>query len=607
MASYNDLVQLLCPRHRIKMYLLQAFFLFSALFQVGGIASIAPFIAVISNPSIVETNSILASLYSAVGATSLGEFLVYFAALIAGVILVSNLVASYSLWLLFRFTVSVGSELQNRLYSKYLSNDYTFFTINNSSTLIANLTQQIPRFVYMVLQPTLQLISQAFIAVIIIIGLLIVDPVLAIISFLVIGGVYSAIYWTVRKRMVGAGDTITEINKIKLLLLNESIAGVKEVKLLGIEHWYIKEFKEAAEHGLNASAYIGLAGDLPKYIVETTVFIAILVLAVYLFTFYGADGQAMSILSFYAMAGYKILPAAQTIYKSTSSLKANGQVINILHRELNKAEKHLSEPGVLSVPAANKTVFTSLKIKLEGVDYRFPGKDVLALNKLSLTIPEYNFVSFVGASGAGKSTAVDILLGLLTPENGKLIVGDVEINKGNVSDWQSHIGFVPQNIFLLDDSIKKNIAFGTLADDIDLERVKRAARRANIAEFVEQLPLGYDTTVGERGGQLSGGQRQRIGIARALYQDPSVLILDEATSALDTVTEKKILNEISQLTRSTTIIMIAHRLSTVINSDTIYVFDKGEIVGHGSYDELTKGNECFRHLMSANVSKSGEL
>lgn len=591
----------------MKMYLLQVFFLFSALFQVGGIASISPFIAVISNPSIVETNSILASLYLAMGATNLEEFLVYFAVLIAGVILLSNLIASYSLWLLFKFAVSVGSELQSRLYSSYLSNEYTFFTMNNSATLIANLTQQIPRFVYMVLQPVLQLISQAFIVVIIIIGLLIVDPVLAMCSFLVIGGVYSAIYWTVRKRVVSAGDTITNINKIKLLLLNESIAGVKEVKLLGIEQWYIKEFKEAAERGLKASAYIGLAGDLPKFIVETTVFIAILVLAVYLFTFYGTDGQAMSILSFYAMAGYKILPAAQTIYKSTSSLKANGQVIGILHRELSNAEKHRSEPGALSIPLSNKAVFTSLKIQLDCIDYRFPGKDTYALKKLSLIIPEYGFVSFVGASGAGKSTAVDILLGLLTPVNGKLIVGDVEINKGNVSEWQSNLGFVPQHIFLLDDSIKKNIAFGSPVGDIDLERVKMAARRAHISEFVEQLPLGYDTMVGERGGQLSGGQRQRIGIARALYQEPSVLIFDEATSALDTVTEKNILNELTQLARSTTIIMIAHRLSTVINSDSIYVFDKGEIVGQGSYDELSKENEYFRLLMSANASEPEAL
>jgi ATP-binding cassette, subfamily B, bacterial PglK len=605
--NYKELMALLCKRHQIQMLILQFFFLITAIFQVGGIASIAPFIAVISNPSVVESNFILAKLYNLLGAESLADFLIGYAAIVTLFILVSNLIASFALWMLFNFSARVGAELQNRLYSKYMSNQYVFFAMNNSANLIANITQQIPRFVYMVLQPTLHLISQSFISIIIVVGLLYINPALAIISISVIGGVYALIYWTVRKRMIYAGEVITEVTKRKLLLLNESIMGIKEVKLSGIESWYGNELDHTTRNGLNASAFAGLAGDIPKFIVETIVFSAILVLAIYLLFTQGTEGGTISSLSFYAMAGYKILPAAQTAYKSISSLQANGQVIGIIQRELNKAEQHCSKSDLLPEPVQSPIQFNKLNIELQDIRFTFPGKETPALDGLNLQIKQHQMIAFVGSSGAGKSTTVDIILGLLKPERGALLIDGVEVTSKNLRGWQSKVGYVPQNIFLLDDSILKNIAFGVPESEINLEKAILAAKKANIHSFIEDLPNGYMTTVGERGGQLSGGQRQRIGIARALYQEPEILILDEATSALDTVTERQILSEIHELAKNTTIIMIAHRLSTIKDSDVIFVFDHGKAVANGKYEELIDSSPEFNEFIHAHERSSATL
>lgn len=599
--KFLSLTSILSKKHKVKMLILQVFFLISAVFQVGGIASIAPFIAVISDPAIIQTNPILQKLYVFLGSTDVTSFMTSYSLLVALFILISNIIAAYSIWLLYKFSAAAGLELQNRLFSSYIKNQYIFFAQHNSSKLIADINQQIPRFVYMVLQPLLSLVSQAFIAIIIIIGLVIMDPILALIAISLIGLVYIAIYLFVRTNMIKAGEDITEVGKRSLLLLNESIGGIKEVKLLGIENWYKDEFLKTTRKGLNASAFIGLAGDLPKYIVETVVFIAILVLAIYLLSTHGSGG-ALSIVSFYAMAGYKILPAAQTIYKSIASIKSNAHVTITITRAFNDANEFPSAP---EINLNKKDIdFQSLIIELKDVSYTFPNSNKKALDHLSIKIAEKKLISFVGSSGAGKSTAIDTIMCLLTPQSGEITIGGDPITNENVRYWQRNIGYVPQNIFLLDDSIERNIAFGLPEEDIDSERVTEAAKKANIASFIEELPEKYQTKVGERGGQLSGGQRQRIGIARALYLNPKVLILDEATSALDTVTEAQILKEVSVLTESTTVIMIAHRLSTVVNSDIIYVFADGKVTGSGTYSELEKINPDFQVLVKASEAIS---
>ncbi len=594
---------LLTRAQKRDFILLQGLFLISAFVEVAGIASIAPFIALLSNPEIIETNAIVNGIYTELAFESVNEFFFAFAALIMVTITTSNLISAFTMWRLFGFSMRVGAALQTTIYKNYIHNDFVFFSMNNSSRLTSTITQEVPRFVYNVVQPLCELISKLFVVLIILIGLIYIDILMAFLAFLIVGGTYLFIFKILRWRLVAHGNTITIINDKKIKLLNESLGGIKEVKLLGTEDWYEAQVRDANEKVLRSGAFISLAGDMPRFIVETATFLAILFLALYLLYNSGSPSEVISVLSLYAMAGYKLLPSMQTIYKSFSLIKANGGIVPQLVEEV--ANSALPQNGQATEQADLSEIKVD-KIRLDGVNYRYPEASENALTNLNLTIEPNTIVSFVGSSGAGKSTAVDVILGLLTPDKGQLIVGDTVVTKGNVKSWQKHLGYVPQSIFIVDDTITANIAFGIPPETIDIERVKQAARLANIDAFIEALPEKYDFHVGERGSQLSGGQRQRVGIARALYHNPEVIIFDEATSALDSVTESQIMKEIKKLSSFKTIIMIAHRLSTVINSDKIVYFTNGSIADEGTYQELLNGNKGFASFVKHDEKKHDE-
>lgn len=588
------------------LILLQVLFFVTALFQVAGIASIAPFIAMISNPVILETNSYIAFVYDYFGFQSDEAFLIFSAIAIGALILVSNAIAAFSLWYLFRFSVEVGGRLQTDLFGSYLASRYELFAQNNSSKLMANITQEIPRFVYMVFQPALHLVAQSLLTLLILITLIVVDPLLAFLSLLVVCGIYCLIYFTVRKRMQKNGATLTEINREKLLLLSESLKGIKEVKLLNVESWYCKRLSEATYRGLRASAFINVGGELPRFIVETFVFIAILVLAAFLFFKEGTGTSAITTLSFYAMAGYKLLPAVQMIYKSLTSIRANRSVVDDIFKEfssLSEAQGHRLGGRVMP----DHSCFQNENIIISGLSYRYPMAESPALDQVTCVIKKNAFNALVGGSGAGKSTLADILLGLLEPAEGEFSCGDVKINRQNLRLWQARIGYVPQSIFLVDDTVERNIAFGIPEDEVDRERVLQAARMAQLEAVFPDLSEGLKSKVGESGARLSGGQVQRIGIARALYKNPDVLIFDEATSALDNVTEAQIISAIRTISNQKTVIMIAHRLSTIIDAENIILLEQGRVMDQGSYDELYDASAEFRRLVSGGKEDAGAM
>ena len=595
----KDFFALLTNGQRQSYIGLQLLFLVTAIIQVAGIASIAPFIALISNPDMIHENATLNHIYNLVGAQSVEQFFFFFAFAIMATIVISNSIAAFSTWRLFKFSVRVGASLRERIYTNYIGNDYVFFGKQNSSKLIAKINHEVPRFVYMVMQPLLNLSSQLFVATLILGGLFYIDYILATLCFVLVGGIYFSIFKTLRGRLAGHGDTLTQNNKAVLKLFNESLGGIKEVKLLGSEGWYKEQVKGRIQKSLKSEAFIALSGDLPRFVVESATLVAILGLALYLLTKYGGSSEVISILSLYAMAGYKLLPAMQVIYKSFSQIKANGGIIAELLEEIER-----SQPAPDPVPESQADVqLQNLPIVLENISFTYPEANRAALQQVNLTIAPNTLTSFVGASGAGKSTAVDIILGLLFSNSGTLRIGDYALTKSNCRTWQKHLGYVPQNIFLIDDTIRANIAFGIPADTIDNQRVLEAAKLANIHDYINSLPDGYDYVAGERGAQLSGGQKQRIGIARALYHNPDILILDEATSALDTVTEGQIMKEVKKLAKKKSVIMIAHRLSTVKNSDKIVFFNDGCVGGEGTFEELLENNEDFAELVKSGLEE----
>lgn len=596
MNLFSKAMYLVPKEFRKWLFVLQFVFFLTAFFQVAGIASIAPFIAMISNPSVIETNQFIVFAYSFFGFESDRSFLIFSAISIGGVILVSNSIAAFSVWLLFRFSVAVGGRIQSDLFNYYLHARYEIFAQNNSSKLMSNITQEIPRCVYMVFQPALHLVAQSLLSLLILLALIVVDPVLAVISLFVVCGIYCIIYLTVRMRMQRSGATLTAINREKLLILNESLKGIKEVKLLNLELWYSKKLREATFRGLNASAFINVGGELPRFIVETFVFLAILMLAAFLFLTEGARGSAITTLSFYAMAGYKLLPAVQTIYKSLTSIRANKSVVHDIYEEFVSVKKNQLRTSEFKKDNGDVR-FKNDDIYISNISYYYPGSDYPALSKLSCVIKKNSFNALVGGSGAGKSTLADILLGLLEPAEGALYSGEIQVNQDNLKSWQARIGYVPQSIFLIDDTVERNIAFGIPADKIDKERVLDAAKMAQLGTVFDDLNQGLNSKVGESGARLSGGQIQRIGIARALYKNPDVLIFDEATSALDNITESQIMSAIRAISTEKTVIMIAHRLSTIIDSENIVLLEKGSFVSQGTYNELYEKSPEFRRLV----------
>lgn len=581
------------------MLLLQIFFAFSALVQVIGVASVAPFIGIISNPESIQTNGVLAMLYELGEFTSTQEFLFAFALLSIAMIIISNGMSALTLWVQLKFSIYLGSSIQLQLYDKFINREYIFHKTVNYNKPISIIYADAPRFIYMVLQPYLTLCSQIFIATVIMIGLIVLDPIIAIGSALLVGSAYLGTYWAIKKSLKKHGGIVTHRNRTIQALLSESFIGIKDIKLNSMESQYIQRYAAINKKGLDSSAYISLSGELPRFAIESICFSAILLFAILLISQNASSASIVSILSFYAIAGYKLLPTMQQIYKAISSMSANGAVAIDLKLSLD-AITH-KKPNNRSAPLSTVNI-----ISLENIHYQYPNTEKIALSDVSINFAKGALNTIAGPSGSGKSTLADIILGLLPPSHGLLTVDGKKIDGEILSSYQHSIGYVPQNIFILDDTVIANIAFGTPTDEIDLTKVNEALIKANAIEFVEGLPDGINTKLGQDGKLLSGGQRQRIGIARALYRENKVLVLDEPTSALDIHSEYELMKHLNQLKQDVLIIVISHRPAAIKLSDNITLITDGQVTAHGPYNQLYNENEHFRTMIEKGLMNHGE-
>lgn len=571
---------------------LQFVFLIAAFFQVIGIASIGPFISILSNPGIIHSNEILSSLYQILGfETDLGFIM---AAALGSLILMllSNTVAGLTMWLTFRFSVSLGSSLQQKIYRNFLFKDYLFHKTENYNKKIAVVAAQVPRFVYMLFQPFLLLTSQLFVAIIILIGLLILDPLLAFIAGSIIGGSYLLTYIFLRKKLAHHGAVISEKNTKVQGILSESFIGIKDVKLDSLENRYIGRFNSINVRGLKSQAFIALSGSLPQFIIESISFGAILILALVLLTTQDDMGSVVPILSIYALAGYKLLPTMQQVYKSLSSLSGHGSVASVIKNNLSSTQ---TEPSEGSKPLKPIRID---QVKLSEADFFYKVDSAPAVNKVSLTLNRGEIYSLVGHSGSGKSTLADLILGLLKLHSGKLIVNDNVLTNEDLASFRKKVGYVAQTIFILDDDVVNNVAFGVPEAEIDMDRVKHALTLANADEFVDALPKGIYSNLGQDGKLLSGGQRQRIGIARALYKQTDLLVLDEPTSALDMESEYKLMTTLNSLKKDLIILVISHRPASIKMSDKIILMAAGKLEDIGAFKDLVTRNDNFREMMA---------
>ena len=414
------------------------------------------------------------------------------------------------------------------------------------------------------------------------------NPKLAIIVGFSLGTSYIIIFYFIKNYLNKIGKLRFISNELRFRSVTEAFGAVKEVKIGGLEQIYSKRFSEPAFIYAKTQSSAHVFAQFPRFILEAVAFGGILLIILFMMRQSGNFNSTLPIISLYVFAGYRLMPALQQIYSAFTQLTFVGPALNKLYDDIRKL-KTFDEKKKISTLEFNKNII------LNNVNFNYPNSSRTTLKNINLTISKNSSVGFVGATGSGKTTTVDIILGLLKAQEGTLEVDEQIITENNIRSWQKNIGYVPQHIFLSDDTVSSNIAFGIKSENISKESVEKASKIASLHNFVmEELPSQYETKIGERGVRLSGGQRQRIGIARALYHNPQILILDEATSSLDNQTEKAVIDAVNKLKHVRTIIMIAHRLTTVRNCDNIFILEKGELKHQGSFDELIKINENFR-------------
>lgn len=571
--------------------------LIMALLDVVGVASIMPFIAVLANPGVVGSDPRIAALYRYLGFSSPEYFLLFLGAAIFFLLLVSIGFKALTTWALLRYSHMREFSLGSRLVAGYLRQPYEWFLGRHSADLGKSVLSEVQEVVNGALIPLLQAVAQGAVVLALLLLLIAADPVLALGIGGVLGVGYGGIYLLLRRRIMRMGIERETANQNRFKTLADAFGGIKEVKVGGLEEVFICRYHEPAKRVARSITSAQLAKQMPRFMLEILAFGGMLLVVLYLMKTHGRLDQAMPVIALYALGSYKLLPALQQMYVHLATLRFARPALDKLHADL----------ASIPVPREYRSVLMPVRVEvgisLKGITYRYPGSAGLALDGLDLHIPARSTVGLVGPTGSGKTTTADILLGLLKPSGGALEVDGQPIDAGNTQSWQRQLGYVPQQIFLIDDSIAANIAFGVVPEAVNLAAVERAARVANLHDFItNDLPNGYATRVGERGVRLSGGQRQRIGIARALYHAPRVLVLDEATSALDNLTEQAVMEAVNNLGHEITIIMIAHRLSTVRECDSIYVLDKGRLSARGSYDELLRSSDHFRRLAEAGAS-----
>jgi ABC-type multidrug transport system fused ATPase/permease subunit len=594
MPTIRKILALFTPKERRRGYLLLVMILVMGFLDTVGVASIMPFMAVLGNPNVVETNRWLALAYNRLEFADPQEFLLFLGAVVFAALAGSIIFKALTQWALLRFAHMRNHSISCQLLEGYLGRPYIWFLSRHSADLGKSILSEAGQVVNGVVIPAMQLLAQGAVALFLVILLILVDPMLAIMVALVLGGAYLFLYMTTRRFLARIGKDRVAANKERFQTVQEALGGIKEVKIFGREQAFFSRFIKPSFRFARHQVSSQIASQMPRYALELVAFGSILLVALYLFRTHGNFNRILPLLVVYAFAGYRLLPALQQVYQHVSKLRFGLPALHSLYEDMLEVQQ--SEP-VFHGPQPKPIGFQK-QIYLEGIYFTYPGAPTPALKGVDLTIPVRWTVGLVGATGSGKTTTVDLILGLLRPDKGRVLVDDTPITADKVRAWQSALGYVPQQIYLADASVAANIAFGVKEEEVDMAAVIWAAKVAELHDFVtNDLAKGYDTLVGERGVRLSGGERQRVGIARALYHDPAVLIFDEATSALDNLTEQAVMSSIHNLGRTRTVIIIAHRLTTVRNCDRIYVIEQGEVVGTGTYAELEMHNRRFQTMV----------
>lgn len=573
--------------YRRRLVGITLLFLLISVFDITGIGMIGPFISAVTGRTDLWSIPIARKLFSTVGAHDGASAIVVFGVVLSVLYVVKGAVAYSVHRRTIGFSFKYRAEIVNRLVTAYLNMPYTFYVERNSATIIHSVTTNTRLLADELLIPSLRLISDA-IVLLSLFALLCWIDLTGVLVILGMAGVALAVYAVfVRPRARAAGEKVAISHEQIMKGVNQAIWGIKEVRVFGIEHQIERQIAESADvNRRNLTKFYGLL-YLPRYMMETVVMIAVIVISIIAVTSRQNGMDLVPNLAMFAVAGLRILPALTQVSSSIASMNYTGHALDNIYDDLRFIGTH---PGEREGPGdKQRKPFKTLAF--EHVDFRYTSSGHLALADINLTIQRGQSIGLIGASGAGKTTLVDMLLGFHKPVGGQILIDGIEMQEYGWSAWRRQIAYLPQSMALMDDTIERNIAFGISPGEIDLERLVRSIDSAQLGELIRRLPEGTKTVVGERGVRLSGGEKQRIALARGFYFDRDVFILDEATASLDTETERQVIEVIEEFHGQKTLIVIAHRLSTVRNCDVIYRLADGRIVQAGSYADVVRDPE----------------
>jgi ATP-binding cassette, subfamily B, bacterial PglK len=580
----------LSRRRQFQFWLLMGMVLLSAFAEVVTLGAVLPFLGILTAPDLVLNHPVIADLVLAWGITSADQLMLPLTVLFAAAALVAGAIRIILLWASTRIAFASGADLGIEVYRRTLYQPYRVHVVRNSSEVISGMTTKVNSVVFDVMLPVLMLVSSTILLVAIISTLIIIDPMVASIAVVGFGVSYAFITWMSRRRLHRNSQRIAEEQIQVVKALQEGLGGIRDVLLDGSQPVYCNIFRQADQPLRRAQGNNMFIASSPRYLMEALGMAMIAALSYLLSSQAGGIAAALPVLGALALGAQRLLPALQQIYANWASIAGNhASLVDIIELLEQPISVKILQPSPEQLPFKDSICF-------DAVRFRYANDAPWVLNGLNLIIPKGARIGFVGSTGSGKSTTLDLLMGLLTPTEGEFLVDGQPLSGNCLRAWQKSIAHVPQSIYLADTTLAENIAFGVPPETIDLDRLQQVARQAQIADFIESRPEGYQAHVGERGIQLSGGQRQRIGIARALYKQASVLVFDEATSALDNTTERLVIDAIEGLNRDLVILLIAHRLSTVRHCDTIVELEHGRVVAQGTYEQLLECSPSFRRM-----------
>jgi ATP-binding cassette subfamily C protein len=602
-SMVRKLYEIFTPQERIQALLIFIAGLITAFAQMTGVFSVFPFINVAMNPTSIQTNRWLAFAYTTFSFSSPGEFMVALGIAVVILVILSNGITALTMWAKTRFVLNRNYTFSNRLLAVYLGRPYAFFLNSNSSDLGKNVLSEINQLTTSFLMPLFEAMINILILAVIVFMLFSVNPAVTVLTIGFLGTVYGTLNFFLKVRLKRMGAERMEANKKRFRAATEALSSIKISRVIGAEPFFLDRFAENSRKFADLNVFAKVAGQLPSYLMESIVFGGLILFVVLALVRGGEVSSVVPLVSLYAFAGKRLIPALQQIYASVTQIYYNKAILDRLYQDLVSDEQHDLFP---KEGGEGKELPFRRRILLENIRFRYPEGERNVIDGLDLEIPRESVVGLVGSTGSGKTTLVDIILGLHIPKEGRMLIDDTPAAPANIRAWRRKIGYVPQDIYLSDDTVTRNIAFGIPDDRIDEEQVRRAARIAALDDFIQTLPEQYGTVIGERGVRLSGGQRQRIGLARALYRSPEVLVLDEATSSLDGATEEAVLNAIRSASKAKTVIMIAHRLNTLKDCDVIYMLEKGRISASGTYDGLLLENREFMRMAKVETERNND-